>query len=173
MNSFALKKESVTKYLQNCFILVIPILIWNVAFTDLLPPAFSGEQFNEGVPAFIIWSENIFRLMIFALPAFMPLTIFYKYQKYGLALYFIGTFLYFLSWRPLILFPEGLWSLSLIGFMAPAITPLIFLTGIGLIGYRLFFNIKYNQLVYILISLVFVIFHTLHVYLAYDNIITL
>jgi hypothetical protein len=144
-------------------------LIWNIAFVDLLPPIFQRDLFDKDVPAFIIWGENIFRLILFASPAFMPLTIFYRYQKYGLALYVIGTFLYFLSWRPLILYPDGAWSTSLAGFLAPAITPLIFLVGIGLIGYRLFFNVKYKQSIYIVISVLFVIFHVWHVFLTYQG----
>lgn len=170
MNTLALNRESLFRYLRNCFILLIPIIIWNVAFTDLLPESFKGDNFNSGIPAFIIWIENFTRLLVFALPAFMPLTIFYKYQKFGLAFYFIGTFLYFLSWRPLILYPDGVWSSSLIGYLAPAITPIIFLVGVGLIGHRLFFNVKYKKVTYILISTVFVIFHAVHVVMAYGSI---
>jgi hypothetical protein len=147
---------------------VIPILIWNIAFGGLLPAVFQGEEFNKDIPATIIWIENILRLAVFALPAFMPLTIFYRYQKFGLVLYFVGTFLYFLSWRPLLLYPEGVWSTSLIGYLAPAITPLIFLIGIGLIGYRLFFNIRYKQAIYIFLATLFVLVHITHVYLVYN-----
>jgi hypothetical protein len=156
-----------SSYFKNCFILLVPILIWNIAFTGLLPATYQSGEFDKDIPASILWGEHILRLVVFALPAFMPLNIFFKYQKIGLGIYFIGIFLYFLSWRPLILYPEGSWSMSLYGFLSPAITPLIFLVGIGLIGHKLFFNIKYHQVVYISLSIIFIAFHTIHVYLKY------
>lgn len=168
-DSLAINRSSVSRYLKNCFLLLVPVVIWNIAFTQLLPPVFRGEALSKDIPSFIIYGETFLMILVFILPLFMPLTIYFKFQKYGLALYFIGLFLYFLSWRPLILFPDGAWSNSLAGFMAPALTPLIFLVGIGLIGDRLFFNIRYSQTVYLVLAVLFVLFQVWQSYAAYQH----
>ena len=131
-----MNKSILLKYAINCFLLLLPVIAWNIAFIGLLPETYSKEIFNKNIPLYILIPENIFRLILFILPAFMPLYIFTRIQKLGLALYLIGIFLYFLSWRPLILFPGGDWSSSMMGFTAPALTPLIWITGIALMGYK-------------------------------------
>jgi len=103
----------------------------------------------------------------------MPLSFYNRKQKAGFGLYLFGIFMYFLSWRPLILFPTSEWSLSLIGFIAPAAIPLISLIGIGLIGSRLFINIRYRSVVYVIISIGFTIFCTWHSVIVYNRLFNL
>ena len=165
-----LNNSTILKYLINCFLLLIPVIAWNIAFTGLLPDTYSESIFDKDIPLFILIPENIFRIAIFVLPAFMPLYIFTRIQKTGLLLYILGLFMYFLSWRPLILYPVGEWSTSLIGFTAPAITPIIWLTGIALIGYRWFFNYRFSRWHYFLLVLLFIGFHFAHYYLVYQQI---
>lgn len=164
-----MKLPLLLKYLLNCFLLLVPIIVWNIAFTGLLPEAFSGSTFNDGISLAILIPENILRIAIFILPLFMPLYIYTRIQKTGLALYLIGIFLYFLSWRPLILYPMGEWSTSFIGFTAPAITPLIWLTGIALIGYRWFFNYPFRRWQYFALAALFVGFHFAHAALVFQH----
>jgi hypothetical protein len=77
--------------------------------------------------------------------------------------------IYFASWLLLIYFPESAWSHSAIGFMAPAYTTIIWLTGIGLIGETLFAGLPYHPIVYIGASTVFVVFHSIHSYIVFTR----
>ncbi len=66
--------------------------------------------------------------------------------------------------------PDTVWSLSLLGYAAPAYTPIIWLLGIGLLGKELVIKkIPYNRIVFITLSIVFVVFHMAHAVIAYFN----
>lgn len=164
-----MNNSTILKIFINCFLLLIPVIVWNIAFTGLLPETYSKEVFDNDIPLFILIPENIFRLAVFVLPAFMPLYIYTRIQKAGLLLYVFGLFLYFLSWRPLILYPAGEWSTSLIGFTAPALLPIIWLTGIALIGHRWFFNYRFNRWHYFLIAVLFIGFHFANSYMIFQH----
>ena len=83
-------------------------------------------------------------------------------QKRGLLFYLAGVAIYFLSWVLLLFFPENLWSVSLLGFLAPAYTPLIWLIGIALLGEKFYFPARYKPIYYITPSVLFLIFHCAH-----------
>ena len=162
-----MKTGSIKKYALSCFLLTIPIHVWNIFLTNKLPKEFQSEIFKNDIPVFLTYGENISRLVVLMLPLLMPLRILTNTQKRGLFLYIAGTILYFASWLAMIYFPHSDWSNSVFGFMAPAYTPLFWLTGIGLIGYSFYFNLPYRRWYYILISIVFLIFHNLHVMTIY------
>jgi len=155
------------KYFFNCFLLTIPILLWDYVFTDSLPKAFQAENFSKGIPAFMINIENGSRLLMFIFISLMPIEILKPIQKKGLVLYVIGTLLYFASWLMLMYFPNSTWSESALGLLSPAYTPLFWLIGIGLIGDSLYFNIPYRRWWYFFIVIVFLFFHNWHTYLIY------
>ncbi|GEM_PF-576120 len=152
------------KYLLNCFLLTLPILVWNIFLTNKLPKAFQPDIFWNKIPVFLTYGENISRAIVFALTLFMPLSIATPLQKKGLLLYLGGTLLYILSWLTLIYFSESQWSNTLLGFMAPAYTPFFWLIGIGLIGDSFYFNLPYRRWLFILTSIIFLVFHNLHTY---------
>lgn len=158
------------KYLSNCILLIIPVILWNIIFASRLPKEFLPEIFWNNIPAKIRYGENFFRIVVFALPLFMPLNLAERIQKFGLIIYALGIIIYFASWIPLLFFPELSWSSSMIGFLAPALTPVIFAVGIGLIGNRLYLPIPYHFLVYIISSVIFVFFHCWHVLTVYQRI---
>jgi hypothetical protein len=162
-----MKTGSLLYYLLNCLWLIVPIMLWNGIFSGKLPAAFQADSFDSDIPAFIVAGENFFRLVVFILPVFMPLTIASQMQKLGLGLYLAGTALYFLAWVALMYFPQSAWSLSAPGFLAPAYTPLIWLVGIGLIGSALYFSSPYQSWMYIVASVIFVGFHVAHPSLVY------
>jgi uncharacterized membrane protein YsdA (DUF1294 family) len=155
-------------YLLNCFALLLPIFLWNIVLYDSLPDKY-GASFDEGIPEVILWSEAILRVAVFALPVFMKLSLKTRRQKFGFTLYLIGTLIYFSSWLMLILYPDSNWSSSTLGFTAPAYTPLFWLAGIGLVGKESFLKIRRLSLIYILLSLTFVLVHTSHAYLAFHQ----
>ena len=159
----------ILKYALNCFILVIPIFLWNILFAASLPRGYSMEFFWEDIPPIIGTTENVLRIIVFFLPLLMPLTIKTTGQKIGLGIYLVGLAIYFLSWIMQIYYPDSTWSSSLFGFLAPAYTTIIWLIGIGLIGNKLFIKIPYHPIIYITISAVFVFVHTTHAYIVYTR----
>ena len=159
--------NNVLKYFSSCFLLLIPILFWNALFASSLPRGYSMEFFWKGIPAFIGTTENVLRAIVILIPLLMPLKVRSRSQKTGLAVFIAGVAVYFASWIALIYFPESVWSRSIFGFVAPAATPIVWLTGIGLIGETLFAGIPYHPMVYIGLSAVFVVFHSIHSYIVF------
>jgi len=159
----------IKKYLLNCFLLLVPVFLWNIFLADFLPKGYSHEIFWNNIPNFINYFENISRIVVFALPAFMILSLNTRTQKIGITIYFIGLILYFLSWIIMIFHPGSLWSQSQIGFMAPAFTTVIWFIGIGLVGRKAFIKIPYLSTIYITISVMFVIIHSLHCYIVFER----
>jgi len=160
----------IIKYLLNCMLLLLPIMAWNVIFSNKLPELYSKEVFWKDIPSFIANVENVFRLLVFVLPVLMPLRISTLTQKLGMSLYVLGVLIYFGSWLLQMYFPQSNWSMSVVGFLAPAYTPLIWLVGIGLIGRELYFPIHYKEWSYITLSVIFVAFHVTHVWIVYSRI---
>jgi hypothetical protein len=58
----------------------------------------------------------------------------------------------------------------MIGFLAPAITPILWAAGIGMMGDRLYFSIPYHYGAYLKISALFVIFHGWHVLTVFQRV---
>jgi len=116
----------------NCLCLLIPVLAWNAIFSSKL--VHTAFEFDEIVSPWILLLENVLRLTVFVVPLFMPLRWDISQSKIGIAIYAIGVLIYFVSWIPLMVAPQSTWSNSLLGFLAPAYTPLLWLIGIGLIG---------------------------------------
>jgi len=158
------------KYALNCFLLLIPVMVWDIVLTDRLPMAFQPEFFWKNIPAFLSYGENISRTVIFALALVMPLRIVRTKQKAGLLLYAAGLTVYFACWLALIYFPDSSWSRSLPGFTAPAFTPFLWLAAIGMIGDSFYFKLPYKPWYYLLVALVFLLFHNIHAGIIYFRI---
>jgi hypothetical protein len=127
------------------------------------------EYFWKDIPIAIGLPEKIFRIIIFCLPLIMSLSLETKIQKIGLIIYLIGLIVYFLSWTLQIYLSESFWSKSLLGFMAPAYTTIIWLVGIGLVGTKNFLKIPYFWVIYFCLTAIFVIFHSTHVYIVFHR----
>ena len=162
-----MKIDLIKKYLLNCFLLTLPIMIWNIVLSSKLPKDFQPEIFWKYIPDYISYGENISRILIFMLCMLMPLSMKTNTQQKGWLLYFGGTIVYFASWVLLIACPHSAWSNSMIGFMAPAYTPIIWLMGIGLIGNSFYFNLPFKPWLFISLSFIFLIFHNFHTYIIY------
>ena len=162
-----MKSTKLYKYFLNCFVVTIPILIWNILLTDKLPKTTKPEILIQNISPFIINAENSIRIIMFTMMAFMPIQISKPIQKKGLLLFTIGTIIYFISWLVLIYYPDSLWSKSPLGVLSPAYTPVLWLVGIGLIGDRFYFNLPYKRWVFISLSIIFLIFHNIHTYEIY------
>lgn len=149
-------------YLLNCFLLMIPVLVWNIALTNKLPALYQPATFQKDIPAWLSWSENISRTLLFVLTLCMPLSVSSKRQKTGMGIYISGLLLYFASWILLIRYPGSVWSQSFAGSAAPAYTPLCWLAGIALTGNTFYFKIPFRRWLFPLTALCFLIFHNLH-----------
>lgn len=159
--------KTIKRYLLNCFLLTLPILLWNILFSDKLPPAFQPDVFWKDIPPLLAAGENWTRIIVFTGTALMPLNVSSTVQKQGLFLYIGGTVVYFIAWIMLMYYPETAWSNSILGFTAPAYTPLIWLAGIGLIGDTMYFNIYYNRWIFLSVSILFLSFHITHTLTIY------
>jgi hypothetical protein len=155
------------KYAANCLWLLVPMMLLNVALWPRLPKMYQRDVFWKDIPAWISVGENATRTVLFVLPVLMPLRVAAPIERVGFALYVVGGLLYLLSWTVQIQYPESSWSKSVWGFMAPGYTPLIWLTGIGLIGDKLFLAVSYSPMVYIALAVAFLAFHNLHLLIVY------
>jgi hypothetical protein len=162
-----MSETGLLRYLFSCGLLTMPILVWNVVFTRFLPSALGSKEFSRNIPLFVAYGENILRTAIFALPFLMPLDVSTITQQRGLFLFVVGTVIYFLAWVALMIFPQSRWSTSRMGFLAPAYTPLIWLTGLGFIGRRFYWPWPYQRWVYIALAIDFVAFHVTHAGIVY------
>lgn len=142
-------------------------MVWNIVLTKKLPENFQPEIFWKDIPAFLTYGENISRVLVFTLTLLIPLSVSTTTSKEGLLLYVGGTLLYVASWLVLIYFPDLKWSNSAWGFMAPAYTPLLWLTGIGLIGNSFYFNLPFRRWIFISASFIFLAFHNFHAFIIY------
>lgn len=159
----------IRKYVLNCFLLLIPVFLWNIILVGYLPKAYSPDFFEKDLPNWISYGEIILRIMVFAFPTIMVFSLKTRLQRIGLITYLIGLIIYFSSWTIQIISPESNWSQSLVGFVAPAFTTLFFFVGIGIIGNKVFFKFPYLSHIYFGVVLLFVAFHTAHAYIAFQN----
>ena len=147
--------------------LTIPILLWNAAFASRLPVQYLPEIFSRDIPGVVLYGETILRMVVFVMPAFFSIGIATKAQKQGLAWYLAGTAIYFLAWLPLLFAPGSAWSSSMIGFLAPAYTPVGWLVGVGLLGGEFYFAVRYRPIYYIAPAVLFLMFHVAHAAIVY------
>lgn len=137
--------------LLNCMWLMLPLLVWNIFLgPKLVDPRLTSDA---NTAAWQLYAENGVRILVFALPLFIPLQLQDMMSKIGFIVYIIGMLVYSASWLPLMLAPQSTWSQSAAGALAPFITPLFVFGGIALIGHSLLYGV---------ISTLFIILHTGH-----------
>lgn len=135
----------------NCLWFLLPVLLWNIIFTARLTQ--KGFQEDDRVPKWLQTVENILRFAAFLFPILLPINLISTLNMTGLALTIGGMTVYFMAWIPLMNAPKSRWSKSRPGILAPHLTPLLFFTGIAMIG---------ESLVYAGVCVLFIAFHTLH-----------
>jgi hypothetical protein len=153
----------------TCFLLFIPVFIWNLILYKKLPEKFQKNIWDK-IPKYVNTCENILRFITFFFPIFLKLEITNSFQIIGGFLYIIGIAVYFLSWIFQIKYPASKWSESIFGFMAPAYTTIIWLTGISLIGQKLIFDFPYIFILYLIFAVLFVFIHTFHSFYVFKNV---
>jgi len=137
--------------LLNGFLLLLPLLAWNLALgSRLTQEAITSDAHS---PQWLLVAESIARVLVFVFPLLLPIQVKDAWSKAGLAVYCLGTLIYFGSWLPLLMAPDSAWSQSAAGLLAPRLTPFLPFLGIALVC---------NAWPYGVISAVFIIFHTWH-----------
>ena len=162
-----MNNKTIGHYFLSCFLLTLPVLVWNIVFANKLPLAFQPAMFWMNIPSGFALLENVSRIFIFVITLLMPLHVTSSLQKKGLALYLIGLILYFASWAAIIIFPDSDWSKSLPGFMAPAFTPAFWLLGIVMLGDSFFFKLPYSRWIPASVASIFLMLHNAHTLVVY------
>ncbi len=160
---------SESAYIENTFLLTLPILLWNLLFADMLPAAFQPDTYAIGIPGWIRLGEQGSRILFFIVTYLMPLNRRAPWAIPGLLIYFLGALAYFASWAALVIAPHSAWAGSFIGFTAPAWTPAIWMAGICLTGHRFSFGLVFHRCVPIMASLLFLAFHVSQAAMAYNR----
>lgn len=154
---------------MTCGWLVVPILLGNAAFLKYLPPAISDPKLWDAIPQPLAIAENVLRILVFAVPFLVPLQLSTRRQQAGLALYLLGALAYSASWLALIATPQSSWATSAAGFLAPAYTPALWLTGLALLGQEFSWGGAYRPWMYATLSLLFVVAHISHAALVFSH----
>lgn len=121
----------------------------------MLAPKITLEQIDSDANSttWLLMAENITRIVVFVFPLLLPVRLQDGISKIGLAIYLLGTLLYFATWIPIIWMHDSSWSQCAAGLLAPRLTPLLPLLGIALIG---------HSVPYAVVSALFIILHTWH-----------
>jgi hypothetical protein len=159
----------ILEYGANGFVLLIPVLLWNVALASELPPGYSKPELWDAIPRALAVAENGLRAAVFALPLVMRIGVSSRRQRAGLIVYAVGLVAYGASWMAEIWLPASAWSRSAAGFMAPAYTAAIWLVGIGMVGERLHRNLPYHPNAYFVFCGAFIVVHTAHAWLVFGK----
>ena len=105
------------------------------------------------------------------LPLLIRFRISTPVQRLSLALYLAGLVVYFGSWAALIFLPRSQWNTSVVGFMAPAYTPILWLAGIALVGDEFRWpKASLQPWMYGSLAAVFLVLHNLHIGLVYSRV---
>ncbi|MGL1936353.1 MAG: hypothetical protein OCD01_15085 [Fibrobacterales bacterium] len=153
--------------LKNCFYLVIPILIGNILWSDLLPAPFQENYFWKDIPWVVSLGEHSTRIVLLSMLLFIPFSLKASLARAGFMLFILGTILYGFSWVALIHFPDSFWSSHTFGFSAPAYTPILWLSGLGCISIATLGVRSIRTMLFLISSLLFIFFHLTHTLTIY------
>jgi hypothetical protein len=153
----------INSYKNNCFWFFVPVIIFNIIFTKYLP-----EHYLKNINHPIVTIETIARIITIVFALIMAMKLDNKIGKIGLIVYIIGILIYFCSYFIVIKASEISLHNNIIVLLAPYWTSVLWLIGIGLLGNKLFINIPYHYIAYIIISIVFAIIHSIHGYICYN-----
>jgi hypothetical protein len=152
-----MNKELIKNYFKSCFLLFIPILIFNLIFTKYLP-----KHYLQNISHIIVTLESIFRIALIILSVFLKMHLKSKIGKIGIFVYIIGLIIYFGSYYLIINYSNTFIRENVVLKLSGYWTSIIWLLGIGIVGKELFFKVFYNRIIYIILSISFVIIHTWH-----------
>ena len=156
--------EIVNHYKNNCFWFFLPVIIFNIIITKHLP-----EFYLKNISHPIVIIEMIVRMITILFSAIMMISLDNKTGNIGLVVYIVGVLIYFVSYIIVIKVPIVSFHNNLFIILAPYWTSILWLIGIGLLGNKLFISMPYHYMVYITLSIVFVMIHSYHGYICYNK----
>jgi hypothetical protein len=157
--------------LRNGALLIIPPMVITFGLWNALPAAYSPALFWKDIPRWLGFLENLFRILVFTLPAILYFGRHETGQTAGWYFYGVGLAVYLASYLLQIGFPESAWSHHILGFTAPAWSTIFWLTGIGLVCARSWLPLPWHRAIYLCCVFFFLIFHIGHTSLVYFNLI--
>ena len=115
--------------LDNGFVYIAPLLIWNIAMWNTIR---LDRFFEEGAPRGLLAAEAAARAFTFAYPLFLVAERSSGTYLPGLGVYVGGTALYAVSWLILAYGDENTLRSSPLLLLSPAYTPMLWLAGIAI-----------------------------------------
>ncbi len=153
---------------RSCLWLWVPPLGASLALWGQLPPAYQPEYFDRWVPPLLGLAETILKLGAIVISTLLVLGWSRSRNRLGLGLYGIGVAIYLASYLVLIRAPDAPWAQSFVGFTAPAFTPAIWITGIGLmISHGVGLPTRWLQLGFWGCAIGFLVTHNINASLVY------
>ena len=164
-----MSQESIlrTAVFRNGLLLILPAMAITFGLWSQLPDAYAAESFNSGVPTWLLLAENVLRVAVFGIPAFLYFGARDVLQARGWYVYGLGMLIYLGSYLAQIYTPGSSWSTSLLGFTAPAWTTLFWFVGIGLVCANTWLPVPWHRAVYLSVAVCFVVAHVAHASLAF------
>jgi hypothetical protein len=157
----AKRNNPLKQYLySNCFLLFIPVILFNMVFTKHLP-----EQYLNNISHVIVPIESTLRIILIAFSAMMSINIKDKIGKIGISIYITGLIIYFLSYFIVINYQDTIVCKHIIIQLSGYWTAIIWLIGIGLAGNKLFVKMPYHWSFFLILSILFGLSHTYHGYI--------
>ena len=135
--------------LKNGAWLIVPPMVITFGLWGALPAAYGPAMFWKDIPGWLGLLENLFRILVFALPAILYFGRHETGQTAGWVLYGAGLAVYLASYLLQIVFPGSSWSQSLPGFTAPAWSTILWLTGIGFVCVRSWLPLPWHRAIYL------------------------
>ena len=157
--------------LRNGGLLVIPVLAISIGLWEFLPEVYGPKEFSREIPTWLALAENLFRIIIFSVPAILFFSNDEIKNKWEWFLYTFGIAIYTCSYLFQILYPNSNWSTSYLGFTAPAWTTIFWLYGIGLIYSHSWLLPSWHRAIYIVAATLFVLLHMAHTTLVYVRVL--
>jgi hypothetical protein len=114
---------------RNGVWLVLPVLVGNMVLAGILPPGYGSD---EGVPGWLLAVEWALRIVVFAAPVLMVVTLQGRAGRVGMVVYGVGLALYAASWAVVIAAGDA--GVGHPGVAtAPYWTPAVFLSGVAVL----------------------------------------
>jgi hypothetical protein len=154
-------------YLQNCILLLLPVMIWNIVLYNRLPDFYKPAKW-DCIPKYLDISENIFRYIVFFTSALFPLSISAVKQRIGLGIYIIGLVIYFSSWL-LQVYLKQKNTQSYVFRGGPAYTTILWLIGIWLMCTNSYIRVNSIRSIYLFFIFTFVCLHSYHAFVVHKK----
>jgi hypothetical protein len=117
---------------RNGVWLVLPVLVVNIVLAGALPEGYGSD---EGVPGWLLAVEWVLRVVVFAAPVLMVVTLQGRAGRFGMVVYVLGLALYAASWAVVIAAGDAGVG-NPVAATAPYWTPAVFLSGVALLCRR-------------------------------------